>query len=106
MKDPRETCFNGLAKSISDYYIDKAFKIQPGRTWELSNVDYGGWNDVSSVWLIAEEDKMLPADMQRQMAGMAGSKIETCTGCHMVMLSHPEKCVEVIRKAAGEDMQL
>lgn len=69
-------------------------------------MQYGGWADISSVWLIAENDKLLPADMQRQMAGMAGSEIDTCSGCHMVMLSHPEKCVEVIRKAAGEDLKI
>lgn len=67
-------------------------------------MEYGSWNDVSSVWLIAENDKMLLANMQRNMAEMAGSEIETCDGCHMVMLSHPEKCVEVIRNAAGENI--
>jgi pimeloyl-ACP methyl ester carboxylesterase len=63
-------------------------------------ITYGGWKDVPSVFLIAEEDKVLPLELQRQFAAMAGSEVETVKAGHMVILSQPEKCLEVILKAA------
>lgn len=64
--------------------------------------DYAGWTEIPSVYLICENDQILPEAYQTQMTEMVGSKVERCKSGHMVMLSMPEKVVEVIKSAVEE----
>lgn len=54
------------------------------------------------MYLVCEKDACIPPPLQRQLAELAGSKVETCETGHMVMISDPEKVVEVIKQAAAE----
>jgi pimeloyl-ACP methyl ester carboxylesterase len=99
-RDARSTLFDGFEDEEAEMWMG-AMQCQPAEGW-ADVVTYGGWKDVPSVYVVAKEDKALPAEMQRQMAEMAGiEEVVSVRSGHMVMLSQPEKCLEVILKAAA-----
>jgi len=98
---PQELLFSDLPPADAEMWLAK-MQCQPAEGWN-DTVTYGGWKDVPSLYLVAEEDKVLPAEWQQQFAAMAGSEVETARAGHMVMLSQPGRCVEVVLRAAGED---
>jgi hypothetical protein len=95
---PESTLFSDLNHEETQMWM-KELKCQPGEGWD-GTTTYCGWRDVSSVYLICEGDKCLPAPVQAQCAELAGSEVVRCTAGHMVMLSMPEKVVEVVVGAA------
>ncbi|KAL8656812.1 MAG: hypothetical protein Q9226_002550 [Calogaya cf. arnoldii] len=99
------TCllFNDLSPTSASSYVSK-LQWQPASGWD-DVVDYMGWKDVPSVYLICEQDAVLPPEMQQQMADRAGSEIERCNAGHCCMIGQPEKVVELVEKAAGEVAQ-
>lgn len=97
--NPEVLLFNDLPPAEASSWISK-LQCQPASGWE-DVVDYVGWKDVPSVYLVCEKDALLPADMQIQMAEMAGSAIVKCDAGHCCMISQPERVVEVVVKAAG-----
>ena len=99
-KDAKAALFNDLTDDEAETWLAR-LQHQPASGWG-DKITYVGWKDIPSVYLCAERDALLPSSIQLQMAGMAGSQVETCNSGHMVMLSQPEKVVEVIKKAAGE----
>jgi pimeloyl-ACP methyl ester carboxylesterase len=70
---------------------------QPAADWDRELV-YCGWEEVPSSFLVCEADRLLPAELQMQLAGIAGSEIIKCEEGHMVQLSRPEKVVEVVER--------
>jgi len=98
--DPPASLFHDLSPSEAESWVKKV-EFQPASGWERE-VGYCGWKDVPSVYLMCEKDLIVPFPYQQQCSQLAGSEIEICGAGHMVMLSQPEKVVEVIRKAAGE----
>lgn len=99
-KDPRSNLLHDLPDFEAEAWLKK-FECQPAFEWD-DVIDYGGWKNVPSVYLCCLNDALLPLELQQQMAALAGSEIQTCSAGHMVMLSQPDRVVEVIRKAAGE----
>jgi pimeloyl-ACP methyl ester carboxylesterase len=93
--NPRDVLFNDFSDTEAEKWM-KEMKAQPMESWN-GTTQYCGWQDVPSTFLICEKDQVLPIQYQLQCAEMAGSKIERCEAGHMVMLSKPEKVVEVIR---------
>lgn len=53
--------------------------------------------EVPSVFLVCEADRLLPAELQVQLAGLAGSEVIKCSAGHMIQLSAPEKVVEIVK---------
>lgn len=96
--NPRESLFNDISDQEAEKWM-KRMKTQPAEGWN-GITQYCGWEDVPSTYLVCEKDALLPAAVQMQIAQMAGSKIEKCEAGHMVMLSMPERVVEVIRGVA------
>ena len=94
---PRKTLFNDLSDADADEW-GKKLKSQPSEGWD-GTTTYCGWEDVPSIYLVCEKDAVLPEAVQLQMAGLAGSKVVKCAAGHCVMLSLPEKVVEVIEEA-------
>ncbi|KAH7234998.1 Alpha/beta hydrolase fold-1 [Fusarium redolens] len=93
-KDPRNLLY-------SDFSDDEANKWLPGlqhqadRGW-ATKLQYCGSREVPSVYIICEGDKMLPAELQEQFAGLAGSEIVRVGAGHMVQLSQTEKVADII----------
>jgi pimeloyl-ACP methyl ester carboxylesterase len=73
-------------------------QCQPAEGWN-DVITYGAWKEIPSIYLVAEEDKLLPPEIQAQCAAMAGSEVLGVKAGHMLMLSQPEKCLEMILKA-------
>jgi pimeloyl-ACP methyl ester carboxylesterase len=99
-KDPMNTLFNDIPASTSEFWLAR-LQCQPATNW-AGVVEYAGWKEIPSVYLVCEKDRLLLLERQLQLAGMAGCEIERCDSGHMVMLKLPEKVVEVVRRAAGE----
>ena len=98
--NPEKLLFNDLSPNDTPVWVEK-LSCQPSSGWD-DVVDYIGWKKVPSVYLVAENDALLNKDLQLQMAEMAGSKVERCSAGHCVMIGQPEKCLEIVRKAAEE----
>lgn len=101
-KDPKALLFNDLPAAEADSWLAK-LDCQPASGWD-DEITYTGWKKVPSVYLVCDRDAVLPPPMQEQMAQAAGAEIIKCAGGHMVMLSQPDKVVEVVRVAAGEKL--
>ena len=92
---PCQLLFTDFSDSKADEWMKK-LRHQPAKGWQCT-IKYCGWQDAPSTYLVCEKDQALPVQIQEQCAEMAGSKIERCGAGHMVMLSMPEKVVDVIR---------
>lgn len=101
-KDPRNSLFNDMSDAEAEKWA-AVLECQPSSGWN-DKCTYAGWKDVPSVYLVCENDAAIPLELQMQVASLAGSEVVTCSAGHMVMLSQPEKVVEVVRKAAGESI--
>ena len=97
---PEKLLFNDLSPEDAAKWVKKLL-CQPSRGWD-DVVDYVGWKNVPSVYLVSEGDALLNKEMQLQFAQRAGSEVERCSAGHCLMIGQPEKCLEVVRKAAGE----
>jgi pimeloyl-ACP methyl ester carboxylesterase len=60
------------------------------------------WKHVPSWFLIGEQDRIIPAQLQRFMAERAGEErvVELPTASHAAAVSHPESTVSLILEAA------
>lgn len=59
------------------------------------------WRSKPSWTLIPRDDRMIPPDAQRAMAGRAGAKVREVAGSHAVYVSNPAAVVEFIVAAAA-----
>ena len=64
------------------------------------------WEELPSWFLIGEEDRNIPAELQRFMADRAGASrtIETPGASHAIAVSRPETTAELILEAAAAAM--
>ncbi len=72
--------------------------------WSLAAV--GGaitepaWKTKPSWYLVAVDDRMIPANLQRVMSKRAGSEVVEAKGSHAIYVSHPEAVAALIEKAS------
>ena len=97
---PEKLLFNDLSPEEAAKWAKK-LSCHPSRGWD-GVVDYVGWKKVPSVYLVSEVDALLSEEMQLDFAKRAASEIERCSAGHCLMIGQPERCLEVVRKAAGE----
>ncbi|KAL8753699.1 MAG: hypothetical protein Q9199_004867 [Rusavskia elegans] len=98
--NPANLLFNDLPSTSASSWVAK-LQCQPSSGWD-DVVDYVGWKNVPSAYLICEQDAVLHPEMQKQMAERAGSEIEKCNAGHYRMIGRPEWMVEAVEMAAGE----
>jgi hypothetical protein len=55
---------------------------QPAENWN-GTVQYAGWRDVPSVYIVCKKDAAIPEPLQLQLASMAGSQVEVLDVGHM-----------------------
>ena len=60
------------------------------------------WRELPSWFVIGDEDRIIPAELQRFMAGRAGSQrtVEIAGASHALPVSQPQAAVDVILEAA------
>lgn len=97
-RDPETALFGDLPESERPALLG-SLKTQPAENWDNGTVSYCGWKDVPSVYLICENDTVIPPPVQEHCAAVAGSSIERCSAGHVPQLSQPERVVEVIKGA-------
>lgn len=91
-----ETCLlNDLDPASAENWAKK-LQPQPSEGW-FDTVTYCGWKDVPSLYLVCEDDQVIPSQWQSQMADLAGSEVEKCGARHMPFVSMPEEVVEVVK---------
>jgi len=59
------------------------------------------WRTKPSWYLVATDDRMIPAPVQRAMAGRAGSSVSEVAASHCVHVSQPRATADLIRQAAA-----
>jgi pimeloyl-ACP methyl ester carboxylesterase len=59
------------------------------------------WSTKPSWYLVASDDRMIPPDAQRAMAGRSGATVTETPGSHAVYVSRPDAVADVIRAAAS-----
>lgn len=85
------------------------FMADAQRPWGLEAVQgkitSAAWKTKPSFYLLATEDRMIPAQAQAAMAARAGATVVEVSSSHAVMLSHPNEVVALIRTAAESNQQ-
>lgn len=105
-KTPIEMFYNDLpeeeAKAAVAMLRPHAFQIT------FSKVTYAAWKHVPSTCLYCTADQAIPYEVQKMMveegAKGFGIRTETAEVSHSPFYSKPEVMVDVIRRAAGEDV--
>ena len=65
-------------------------------------VGHPGWKDLPTWYLVAEEDRMIPAENQRFMAERMKARVRTVRADHMPMVTAPSAVVDIILEAVRE----
>jgi pimeloyl-ACP methyl ester carboxylesterase len=60
------------------------------------------WKDRPSWFLVAEEDRMIPAETQRFMAERMKARVRTAPTDHVPMLTEPSAVVDIVLEAVHE----
>ncbi|MFF1360052.1 alpha/beta hydrolase [Streptomyces sp. NPDC058297] len=63
------------------------------------------WRDRPSWFLVAEEDRMIPAETQRFMAERMQARVRTAVVDHLPMVTAPDVVVGVVREAVAATAQ-
>jgi pimeloyl-ACP methyl ester carboxylesterase len=58
------------------------------------------WKAKPSWYLVAQDDRMIPPDAQRSMAGRTGATVRSVPGSHAVFVSNPQVVAALIEEAA------
>lgn len=71
-----------------------------------TEIERTAYKYISSTYLVCQDDKAVPPQVQEMFASAAGSKVIKCDAGHSPMLSQPEmlvdKIVEAIEGAVAE----
>lgn len=97
---PLTTLFSDLPDATAQLWLSR-LRPQPAEGWN-DVVTYGAWKEVPSVYVLAEEDKLLPPEVQAQCAALAGSEVVRVKAGHMLMLTQESLCLEVILRAVQD----
>lgn len=60
------------------------------------------WKDAPSWFLVAEEDRMIPAETQRFMAERMKARVRTVPADHVPMVTAPSAVVDIVMEAVRE----
>lgn len=60
------------------------------------------WIGTPSWYVLAEQDRFIPPPLQEQMAQQIGARVSRVPASHLVMISQPQKVVDVILEAVAQ----
>ncbi|WP_374581372.1 alpha/beta fold hydrolase [Pseudoduganella sp.] len=64
-------------------------------------ISTAAWSSKPSWYIVSEQDRMIPPDLQRSMAGRIKAKTSSLPASHVPHRSHPAAVAQVILEAAG-----
>lgn len=85
----------GVAQFMADSQLPWGVEALSG------TISSPAWKVRPSWYLVAEDDRMIPADAQRAMASRAGATVRTVPGSHAVYVSNPRAVATLIAEAAA-----
>jgi pimeloyl-ACP methyl ester carboxylesterase len=68
---------------------------------QQQKVDGYAWKSNPSWFIIAKDDQTVHPDLQRFVSKRMGATVVEVKSSHVIMLSHPDLVIDVIRKAAA-----
>jgi pimeloyl-ACP methyl ester carboxylesterase len=87
---------------------EAAFMADAQLPWGLTAVNgqvtTPAWKSKPVWYVVASEDRMIPAVAQRAMAARAGAQVTEVAGSHSLFLSQPDAVAEVIAKAGAAEL--
>jgi pimeloyl-ACP methyl ester carboxylesterase len=86
--------------SAQDKAVVWATQRAPAADVLEDEVRTASWKTKPSWYVVANEDRCVQPDLQRFFAARMGATTYEIESSHMVMLSHPEIVIDVIREAA------
>ena len=86
--DPAQT---RVMAAVQKPIAAKIFGEKPGKP---------AWKSIPSWYLISEDDRMIPAPLQKFMANRMGAISRTVPGSHASLVSHAEEAAQLILDAA------
>lgn len=89
-----EIFYNDLAHDQEALGLEQRLEPQSMASF-TDEVTAAGWHDISSTYVVCEQDNAIPPEAQRQMAQRA-DEVVTLDSSHSPMLSVPEDLVSVI----------
>ena len=100
-KNQRELIFNDFSDEEAEKLM-ATWACQPSKEDYYRPIEYTGWTEVPSTYLLCEGDKVHSIPIQKILVELVGCKTVTCSAGHAVPLSDPKKCVSVINEAVGQ----
>lgn len=92
-----------------DQVAENTAQLQPMAKGVFSSrVTYSPWKDVACTYLLCENDRAIPPPAQEAMSTQPGARFEVirCKADHSPFLCMPDLTTDVIRRAAGESIEL
>ncbi|GIE82255.1 alpha/beta hydrolase [Actinoplanes philippinensis] len=98
----REVFHRVFAGDLSPAEADVLWATQrPGDTSTLQTASGApAWRTIPSYFLIARDDRLIPAAVQRFMAERAGARTVEVRSSHVALISQPEAVADLIVRAA------
>jgi pimeloyl-ACP methyl ester carboxylesterase len=97
-RDPRRLFFNDMSDAEAERWLPKLGR-QPSEGWN-QEVSFAGWREVPSVFIVTEEDQVIPLPMQEHMAQTAGSEVIRLKAGHMAQLSQTAEVARIVDEEA------
>lgn len=88
--------FHDLPQAEAEKWLGR-LKHQPSE-WD-GTITFCGWREVPSVYILCEQDRIIPRAIQEHLAVMAGSQIVSVDAGHMAQLSNTDKVAQIIKEA-------
>ncbi|KAH8676143.1 Alpha/beta hydrolase fold-1 [Xylariales sp. PMI_506] len=97
--DSKNDLFHDLTPEAVEEWNSKVQTHPEMDSWQ-SPLVYCGWRHIPSVYIVCELDRLLPTQLQEQMAGLVGSQVVKIKAGHMAQLSATEEVAKIIQEAA------
>ena len=104
--EPILACYHDCAEDVQRKAV-KQLKHHSVATFD-SRLTYAAYQHIPSTYLFCTNDQTIPIELQRKLIDQSGANFQTfeCDAGHSPFLSQPELTARVIRRAAGESIEV
>lgn len=99
--DAKDSLFHDLPPAQADEWLSQ-LQSQPILPKWAVPVPYCGWRHVPSVYILCEQDRLLPVLVQEKMAALVSAKVIRLDAGHMAQLSQPDAVARIIMEEASD----
>jgi hypothetical protein len=105
-EDPKKRFYNTCPDDVADMHVKD---LQPFALCAFeSKATYAAWKHIPSTYLLCENDQAIPVAAQEYMTTQEGANFDVvrCKSDHSPFLGMPDFTANVVRRAAGEGIDL